>query len=192
MMLKKQFFVSFLWIVLILGFACKSSQHQPTSSDTSAPVDEALLAYLSTARSLHHEADLAEDAQEIEKAIHALERIVATVQPRKALEINEVLADTYARLGDLRSRLGHFEAAHRDVDQGVRMATEHTYFSGHLFEVRGLIEERHSKKLAEQGKKGDAAQARERAIKAYEQAIAEQNLVIQRQVQSKTSHSIQP
>lgn len=176
-------------LALNIGLGCKTPNRHASSSETTTLIDEPLLAYLSTVRSLHHQADLAEDTQDFQSAIQALEQILTKPRPRSANEINEVLADTYSRLGDLRSRIGLFEAAHRDVDQGLRFTSAHTYFSGHLFEIRGLIDERFSKKLMEQGRSDEAAHVRQRAMKAYEQAVAEQDSVIQRHIQSKTIQS---
>jgi tetratricopeptide (TPR) repeat protein len=144
------------------------------------PVDDVLLAYLSTARVLHHEADIAEDAGDLNGAIEALERLLAKAEPRKAPEIDEVIADTHARLADLRSRTADFTLATKHIDNGLSRATATSYFRGHLFEVRGLVEERLSKDLAAKGDTPGAAAAKDRAMKAYEEAIAIQDEVIKR------------
>lgn len=144
------------------------------------PIDEVLLAYLSTARSLHHEADLAEDAGDIKSAIAALDRLLAKPEPRKAPEIDEVVADTHARLADLRSKSGDFQLATKHVDQGLGRAPNVSYFRGHLLEVRGLVEERLAKDLTAKGDAPGAAAARDRAMKAYEEAIAIQDEVIKK------------
>lgn len=145
---------------------------------SSEAVDDVLLAYLSNARSLHHEADLAEDSKDSAKAIGALERLLAKPEPRKAPEIDEVVADTHARVADLLSRTGQFDAAAKHVDDGLLRAPATSYFRGHLFEVRGLVEERRAKELAGKGDAAGASAAKDRAMKAYEEAIAIQDEVI--------------
>jgi tetratricopeptide (TPR) repeat protein len=156
----------------------------PRSSASGAPsevvIDEALLAYLSKARALHHEADLFEDKQDLPGAVAALERLLAVPPPRRAPEVDEVIADTRARLGELRADLGDFDAGQKDVELGLASAPNVSYFRGHLLEVRGLIEEKRGKALAAKGDMEGASKAKELAMKAYEEAIAVQDEVIQR------------
>lgn len=143
-------------------------------------VDPTLLAFLSKARAAHHEADLAEDDGDRERAVRALEKIVGGSRPggEPTPEVAEVIADTRARLADLRSALGDFERARADVEEGLRLAPGVTHFRGHLVEVRGLVEERRSKALKEKGDEAGAAKARDEALKAFEEAIEIQDQVI--------------
>lgn len=142
-----------------------------------AVVDPALVAFLSKARAAHHRADLAEDRGELGVAIEAVSTIVDGPRPPVTPEVVEVVADALARRADLRSRAGDLDAADRDVDAGLALATEISHFRGHLFEVRGLVAERRAEALAARGDPGAAA-AREDAIRAYEQAIEVQDRVI--------------
>jgi hypothetical protein len=174
---------SLLVAIAIAGLVpvgCAKESASKADRSAEGVVDEVLLAYLSAARALHHEADLAEDEDDPRRAIAALDRLLARPKPRSAPEIEEVVADTRARLADLRSRVGEFDLASKDVDEGLRVATRVSYFRGHLFEVRGLVEERRAKALAQAGDGAGAARARELAMKAYEEAIAIQDQVIQR------------
>jgi predicted negative regulator of RcsB-dependent stress response len=91
-----------------------------------------------------------------------------------------VLADTFARLAELRSALGEFDAALGDVRRGLELAVEPTHFRGRLMEVRGLVEERHAKALEDRGDAKAALAAKERALAAYEQAVEIQDQVIAR------------
>lgn len=143
-------------------------------------VDPALLAFLSKARAAHHEADLADGSDDRAAAIRALERLVAGPVPPSAPEVAEVLADTRARLADLRSASGDFDAATRDVEAGLLLATEPTHFRGHLLELRGVIAERRSMALKEKGDLAGAEAAKQAAMKAFEEAIAVQDDVITR------------
>ena len=157
----------------------------PTSTcacEGSAVVDPALLAFLSKVRAAHHQADLAEAGGDRARAIAALQQVASGPKPpsaNAAPEVAEVLADTLARLADLRSAAGDFDHAGRDLEQGLSLATTPTHFRGHLVEMRGVVEERRSIALKEKGDEPGAEQARRSAIAAFEQAIEIQDQVIQ-------------
>lgn len=146
------------------------------------PVDRALVAWLSKARSAHHLADLAEAENAPAKAVAALDPLVAPASWSGAppAEVDEVIADTRARLAELRSQAGDFDAAERDLEDGLARAKGATYFRGHLLEVRGLVEERRAKALDAKGDAAGAARARDEATKASLEAISIQEKVIQR------------
>jgi hypothetical protein len=148
---------------------------------TAAPlVDTTLLAFLSKARALHHEADMAEGRNDPAAAVVALDRLTAARAPANRPEVDEVLADTRARLADLRAGRGDFDGAARDVVEGLRTASGDSYFRGHLFEVSGLVEERRARALDASGDRAGAAQARKRALEASDQAVRIQEEVIRR------------
>ena len=178
-------YVSFALSLALAGVSvgtsvgCNKQSAAPQASDQTA-IDEPILAYLSLARSLHHEADLAEDAGDVKGAIATLQRLFEKPPPRTAPEVDEIVADTRARLGDLESRLDDFDSASRDVESGLVSAPSISYFRGHLLEVRGLIEERREKALAAKGDVDGASKAREAAMKAFEDAISVQREVINR------------
>ncbi|MCU0681046.1 MAG: tetratricopeptide repeat protein [Polyangiaceae bacterium] len=174
--------------------ACASERPQPaprpcpSEASSAAAIDPPLLAFLSKARSLHHQADVAEAEQDAPRAVGALERIVAEPPPKPLAgrpEVEEVLSDAFARLAELRTGQGDFGRASADIERGLTHATEPSYFRGHLFEVRGLVEERHADALAREGKGDDAKQARRRAIEASEEAVRIQDEVIRRAVGGK-------
>jgi len=151
-------------------------------------VDPTLLAFLSKARSAHHEADLAEQGEDRPRAIRVLSQLVLGPQPGGASpspEVAEVIADTRARLADLRSADADFDAALRDVDEGLRLAQASSHFRGHLFEVRGVVEERRSKALAEKGDAAGSEKAKKDALDAFEKAIEIQDDVIGRALEQK-------
>jgi tetratricopeptide (TPR) repeat protein len=144
-----------------------------------AVVDPALLAFLSRARSAHHAADLSLAAGDSAAAVRALERLVAAPRPAgPPPEVAEVMADTCARLAELRSEAGEFDAAVRDVDAGLKLAPAPSHYQGHLFEVAGVVEERRAKALEANGDREGAASARQRAVGLFERAIAVQDQVI--------------
>jgi hypothetical protein len=162
---------------------------RPCPSDAGAPVvDPPLLAFLSKARSLHHQADVAEAEQDATRAVGALERIVAEPPPGSLAgrpEVEEVLSDAFARLAELRVGQGDFGRAASDVERGLGHANEPSYFRGHLFEVRGLVEERRADALTREGKGDEARKARRLAIEASEEAVRIQDEVIRRAVGGK-------
>ncbi|MEB2313448.1 MAG: hypothetical protein OZ928_16515 [Polyangiaceae bacterium] len=151
-------------------------------TDAGTPVDAALLAFLSSARAAHHLADAREEAGELPEAIAALRRVVDGKVPGGATpraEAGEVLADTRARLADLESRRGEFDAADAELRAGLALATGTSYFRGHLFEVRGLVEQRRAAALEQSNASAaEVRAAKERAIAAFEQAMTIQNQVI--------------
>jgi hypothetical protein len=152
------------------------------SEEAGTPVDVDVMAFLSEARALHHEANVREAADDAAGAVAALERLTRARRPHdgaRVPEVEEVLADTYARLAELRLRAGDLDAASRDVAEGLAHAPDATYFRGHLFEVHGIVEEARAAALADAGKKDEAKGARERAIGLLHEAVQIQDRVIQ-------------
>jgi tetratricopeptide (TPR) repeat protein len=158
------------------------SKKEPSSDCVSERVvDPVLLAFLSQARSAHHVADLREAEGNIPAALSALSALtLAPKPPGSAPEVEEVLADTRARSADLLSGLGRFDQAEAEISAGLENAQNPSYFRGHLFEVRGLLEERREKSLRSGGRGQEADQARERSLAAYEEAMKIQAEVIGR------------
>ena len=147
--------------------------------DAARPVDPVLLAWLSKARTLHHLADLSEDEGSLDKTVATLQELVGGVLPAgPPPEAAEVMADTYARLAELRARRGEYERADGDVESGLRFAPTPTYFRGHLLEVRGLVFEKQSADLEKAGRAADAKRAREKASAASLEAVRIQDEVI--------------
>jgi tetratricopeptide (TPR) repeat protein len=161
----------------------RAGAQQPATSEASSAivVDPVLLAFLSKARSAHHMADASEASGDVPGAIAALEALARGPRPggdRQFVEVNEVLSDTHARLADLQSARGQFDAAIEQVQTGLEFAADVTYFRGHLFEVRGLVEERRAKMLDERGETEKAKDARKAAIGAFDEAVRIQDHVI--------------
>src|SRR5690606_17942569 len=107
-----------------------------------------------------------EETNDLPRAIDAMERLVAAERPRdRSLpEVDEVLADGYARLAELRLRNGELQSASEAAARGLGHAPEPTYFRGHLVEIQGLIEEARGDVAADAGQPEAAAEARRRAI----------------------------
>ncbi len=172
----------------VLGGCARSDRDRagtqpPATSEAAAPivVDPVLLAFLSKARSAHHKADALETSGDVAGAIAALEELSRGSRPggeRQFVEVNEVLSDTHARLADLQSTRGQFDAALEHVREGLALATDVTYFRGHLFEVRGLVEERQAKALEDRGETDKAKEVRKSAIGSFDEAVRVQDQVI--------------
>jgi hypothetical protein len=145
-----------------------------------ATVDPALMAFLSRARAAHHEADLHEEVPE--QSLRPLLKLVTGPIPgtegQKPAEVREVLADTEARIADLESVLGRFDSARQRIDNTLKLVLEVSYFRGHLFETRGLVEQRWAETLTKQGLTEQATSAKARAVEAFETAMEVQAAVI--------------
>jgi len=101
-----------------------------------------------------------------------------TALERHLPKAREVIADTQARIADLQSRLMQFDAALRRIDAALGWMPEVSYFRGHLFETRGLVEQRLSSELAKRGDTAEAQAAKSRALVAFETAMQIQADVI--------------
>jgi hypothetical protein len=173
-----------LALSLLVGCARETSRDAPPGGspcdDSSArPVDTKLMAWLSKARTLHHLADLGETDGGVDRAIAPLEQLVSGATPSgPAPEVDEVLADTYARLAELRVRRGDLDRAEADIVKGLERAQGSTYFRGHLLEVRGLVFEKLGQSLAKAGKGVEAEEARQKAMRASLEAVRIQDEVI--------------
>jgi hypothetical protein len=151
------------------------------AADAGAPVDLQLMAYLSEARALHHAANLREDSNDAAGAILAMKHLVAMRVPhpeRRAPEVDEVLADAYARLAELEAHTKDMSAATAAIESGLAHAPNATYFRGHLLEVDGVIEETRGAMLADAGDEAGAAKARAHAIQLLQQAVKLQGEVV--------------
>lgn len=167
----------------LVGCARSERAQPPSASEPAGAtiVDTVLLAFLSKARAAHHKADAAEASGDMTTAIASLESLTQGPRPggeKPLIEVSEVLSDTHARLADLQSARGQFDVAIEHVKTGLGLATDTTYFRGHLFEVRGLVEERRAKSLDERGETDRAREARKSAIDAFDEAVRIQDQVI--------------
>ena len=151
----------------------------PSAEPPGPPVDEALMAFLSAARALHHEADVRQSTNDTAGAIGSLERLVALPAPA-AVEVDEVVADARARLAELRLGQGDVDGADRDVQAGLQRVKGPTYFRGHLLEVEGLLEEARAAALTDAGLPAEATRARAKAVDLLEEAVKVQERVIER------------
>jgi len=176
----------FLALAVAFGVVPACSRHDG-GADDGTPVDTEIMAFLSEARALHHEANMKEESGDLAGAVGAMDRLVGARRPhpeRKGTsappEVEEVLADAYARLAELRLKRSELDLAAAAVKSGLEHVAEATYFRGHLVEVQGLVEEARAAQLADAGNAAEAAKAREHAIQLLEEVVKIQDQVIQR------------
>jgi hypothetical protein len=146
-------------------------------------VDSELLAFLSLARARHHEANLLEQSGDLPGAIGALQKIVDAPKPhpgQRLPEVEEVLADTYARMAELKLTNNDVAGARHDVETGLLHVTEPTYFRGHLLEVYGIVEEARTADLRDAGNDAEAEKSRQHALALLREAVDVQEAVIGR------------
>ena len=167
--------------------ACSEPPSAACVCDSPPVVDTALVAFLSKVRSAHHQADLREQSGDIAGAIESIEKTVDASVGLEGLrdrpEVREVRADMFARISEIRGRLGDFDAAERDIRSGLDLSPRDSYFEGHLFEIRGVNEERRAKALAAAGHEQAAEDARKAALSAFQSAIDIQERVIRNALQ---------
>lgn len=165
----------------LASVACAKPKDACADKDN-RPIGTALLAFLSRSRAAHHRADAKEERKDLTGAEAELGAIVDGPVPPcpNAAEVREVLADTRARLSDLKSRHGDFAGALADVEKGLTLVPDEGYFRGHLVEVRGLVEERYAKSLAASGDVSGSKAAEDRALAAFQEAMRIQSAVIER------------
>jgi hypothetical protein len=175
-------------LLVLAAFVALAACHTPSSSECvstepgATAIDTETMAFLSAARARHHEADTKEAGNDVAGAVTALEQLVAMPRPHpgtRVAEIEEVLADTDARIAELRLRAPDVDGALRAITDGLTHATEPTYFRGHLLEVQGIAEEQRAKALDAAGKADDARAARARAVDLFHQSVDIQAKVIE-------------
>lgn len=170
-----------LLLLVLLALSCGRRDRSCSPESNRAPVDPALLAFLSRARAAHHLADNQEEHQP-QKALTILKSIINGPLPgqpdTRPAEVHEVLADTAARIADLESQTEDFEAAVQSIITALPWVPEPSYFRGHLYEVLGLVEERRARALTRSGSAEAADQAKNRALTAFEQSMSIQAEVI--------------
>jgi hypothetical protein len=178
--------LALLVALLVAGLpACSRSDRGARAAapaDAGEPVDLETMAFLSEARALHHEANVKEEAGDARGAADVVLRIVRARRPhpgRAIPEVEEVLADAWARISELDLRAGDPAAAAGAAREGLAHARAPSYFRGHLLEVEGIAEETRSAALADAGDARGAGQARASAMALLEEAVSVQDRVIE-------------
>ncbi|MBM4376270.1 MAG: hypothetical protein FJ095_14400 [Deltaproteobacteria bacterium] len=169
--------------------ACRATAESTVARESSGcaeqtgAVDVALVAFLSKARAVHAQADLAEADADAARAVAVLDELVRAPAPggeQPASEVREVLADTLARIAELEAQRGRFDAGRAAVRRGLALAVERTHYRGRLHEVLGALEKRAFDELRARGDEEAALAAKARSAAALREAVAIQEDVIER------------
>jgi hypothetical protein len=163
---------------LVLLAGCSRADRRSSPPEPGAPLDTALVAFLSEARAQHHRANLAEADGSLDQAVAALQTLVKAAHPQTP-EVDEVLADTYARLAELELERNAPRAALDDVNRGLALPAA-PYFRGHLLEVQGTALEAQAEELADAGDARGAHDERARAKQSLDEAVRIQDDVVRR------------
>lgn len=171
-----------LLLSAVLACGRRDEPGTPAPAGDAAPaLDTPVMAFLSMARARHHEANVDEAQGDVGGAIAALTALTASPKPHPDVtipEVEEVLADTYARIAELELSRGGDEQADKAVEEGLRHAEGPTYFRGHLLEVSGILLEARAAKLADAGKPDEADALRKKAKAKLHEAIDIQEKVV--------------
>lgn len=169
-------------LAVVMLAACKQPPTcvESTAPASAAPVDQGLVAYLSLASALHHEADVAESRKDGNAALTALNRLLDTKTPGTYTEVREVRGDTLARAAQLSLDDGALDSAAAFIERGLLEVPDEGYYRGRLYEVSGYVLQAQSKRLEEAGQLPEAERKKNEAIRDLEHAVRIQQGVIER------------
>jgi hypothetical protein len=156
-------------LVLVLG--CAAMTACGGGRPTVPSIDDATIALLSSARALHHEADLFEDAGDVPAAMRAVERVLSLRAPRGVREVEDVRVDAFGRLGELSLRASDPQQGLARADEGLREARRDSVLKARLHLVRGRALRALADALRARGDTEGANARRTEAIAALEASI---------------------
>jgi tetratricopeptide (TPR) repeat protein len=159
-------------LALMLTAGCAAKRADLCPCPEGKQLDQELMLVLSSARALHHQADIHLQQGEVESAIEAVRQILALKLDAKWPEAEEVRLDATARLAKLLLNKGDDEPALTLVDSAIASAPRESFYLSNVHSVRGEILEQRSKRLDGQGNKEGARQSAREAIAAFERSIA--------------------
>jgi tetratricopeptide (TPR) repeat protein len=134
-------------------------------------LDQELMVRLSSARSLHHQADIYLQQGEVRKAIETVRRILALDLDPRWPEAEEARLDARARLAKLLLGQEDEDGALKVVREGIDAARRTSFYLSNLHSVRGEVLEHRSKRLRREGDEEGAKIAAREAITAFERSI---------------------
>ena len=158
-------------LALLVG-GCAQNREGLCPCPEGKPLDQELMLVLSSARALHHQADIYLQQGEVDRAVEAVRQILALKLDRKYPEAEEVHLDATARLAKLLLGTGDDGSALTLVDDTIASAPRESFYLSNLHSVRGEILEHRAKRLDGAGDKTSARQSARDAIAAFEQSIA--------------------
>jgi tetratricopeptide (TPR) repeat protein len=160
-------------LVLLLGAGCaQRHESECCPCPEGKPLAQELLLLLSSARAMHHQADLYLQQGEVDRAIEAVRGILALKLDPKWPEVEEARLDAVARLGKLLLGKGDEREALELVDRELGGAKRESFYLSNLNGVRGEILDARSKRLDKEGKKDEARESAREAIASFERSIS--------------------
>lgn len=136
------------------------------------PLDEALMLFLATARSLHHKADVLAGQGESAQAAAAVEAILELRLAGSWPEAEEVRLDAASRLAKMRLAQGRVTEALALVQRMRAGVKRESFYLANLLTVEGEILERQVQDATRAGQKPWAEARARQALAVYERAIA--------------------
>lgn len=165
-----------LAMVLALGCDARDEQ-QPTGGEVTElteprqALSEELMVALAQAKNFHHKADVYLRDAHLDRAIEAVEQILAIRFPEGSPEAEDVILDARARLAKLLVTRGDIDRAMKIADEGITSAERQSFFLANLHTVRGEAWEARALQAAEAGEEEVAKRARIEAIKSFDRSI---------------------
>lgn len=158
------------------GAPGRSATELPDPNGRNLPeLGEPLMLALAQAKNHHHKADVFLGEGQIERAVDAVEQILAIPFPEDAPEAEDVTLDARARLAKLLVAQGRIDRAMEVVDQGIAGSVRRSFFVANLYTVKGEVYEAMANTLDEEDTdtaREQARAARRNAIEAFDQSIA--------------------
>ncbi len=164
-----------LFVALTLCLACVR-KGEPSERQ----LDEATMALLTTARALHHEADVFEAAGDHASARAAIERVLALRFPGAVDEAEDVRADAWGRLGEIALAAEDPDRALGNANTGLQDSRRDSVLRARLYVVRGRALRRIADRAQQNGDPTTAASRRREAIDALETSIRVNQRVLRR------------
>lgn len=160
--------VSALVFVFVLSWsACDARRQAPTARQ----LDEITMAVLTTARALHHEADVFESAGDYPSATRAIERVLALRIPPGIQEAEDIRVDAWGRLGEIALKAGDPVRALAHANTGLRDGRRDSVLKARLYVLKGRALQRLAERAASEGDTTTAESRRRESIDALETSV---------------------
>ncbi len=165
--LAQQLAIAIAMVLACLGgSACESRR-----GGSAREVDETTMAILTTARALHHEADVYESAGDFAAAGAAIERVLALRIPPSVLEAEDIRMDAWGRLAEISLMADDPERALAHANTGLRDSHRDSVLQARLYVAKGRALRALAQRAAASGDTTAADSRRREALDALETSI---------------------
>lgn len=161
---------SVLLCVLLSG--CSKREQRLCPCPDGKRLDQELMLLLSSARALHHQADILLQQGELDQAMEKVEQVLRLGLKPRWPEAVEVRLDATARLAKLLQAKGEVPQALALVKEALVKHQKESFYLSNLHGVQGEILQHRSKELDRAGEKEEARQWARQAMAAFERSIA--------------------